>query len=247
MKSRNDICKLRLARARSRTDYIPTMSSSDNGAPVEPAVAPSPDAGPARDERAPRYQVVQDRSPHGMMIEEQAARLAAIVRSSDHAIYSTSRDDVVETWNRGAERLYGYASAEVVGQSILTIIPAQCRAEHEEMLRRVLAGNWSVESFHSVRLTKAGQLVPVSIMISPIGEPDGMVVGVAVMMPEMSGAEFYEQLVARFPDVAPRVVFVTGGAFSPSARAFLDRVANERLNKPVDAQVLRALVQRRLS
>ncbi len=186
MKSRNDICKLRLARARSRTDYIPTMSSSDNGAPVEPAVAPPPDAGPARDERAPRYQVVQDRSPHGMMIEEQAARLAAIVRSSDHAIYSTSRDDVVETWNRGAERLYGYASAEVVGQSILTIIPAQCRAEHEEMLRRVLAGNWSVESFHSVRLTKAGQLVPVSIMISPIGEPDGMVVGVAVVAQDIS-------------------------------------------------------------
>jgi CheY-like chemotaxis protein len=68
-----------------------------------------------------------------------------------------------------------------------------------------------------------------------------------LMMPEMSGVELYQQLEELFPDAAPRVVFVTGGAFSPAARAFLDRVANERLNKPVDAQVLRALVRRRIS
>jgi PAS domain S-box-containing protein len=64
-----------------------------------------------------------------------------------------------------------------------------------------------------------------------------------LMMPEMTGMDFYAEVGRRFPDLAPRVVFLTGGAFTPRAREFLDRVPNERLEKPVDVQNLLALVR----
>jgi DNA-binding NtrC family response regulator len=64
------------------------------------------------------------------------------------------------------------------------------------------------------------------------------------MMPEMSGMDFFDEVAHRFPDVAGRVVFVSGGAFTPAAKAFLDRVANERIGKPFDPQYVRAIVQR---
>lgn len=67
-----------------------------------------------------------------------------------------------------------------------------------------------------------------------------------LMMPEMSGMEFFDQLTEHFPESAARTVFVSGGAFSPSARAFLDRVTNERVQKPIDPQSMRKLVQRYL-
>jgi CheY-like chemotaxis protein len=65
-----------------------------------------------------------------------------------------------------------------------------------------------------------------------------------VMMPEMSGIELYQELQKTLPHYVERVVFVTGGAFTPNARAFLDRVPNERMEKPVNTLDLRALVQR---
>ncbi len=65
-----------------------------------------------------------------------------------------------------------------------------------------------------------------------------------LMMPEMSGMEFFDELTERFPESAARTVFVSGGAFTPAARAFLDRVTNERVEKPIDPQRMRKLVQR---
>jgi PAS domain S-box-containing protein len=117
--------------------------------------------------------------------EEQAARLAAIVQSSEHAIYSTSAAGIVQTWNKGAERLYGYTSAEMVGQPILATVPEQCRAEHEEAAARALGGG-GVDSFLTRRLTKAGAVVHVSIMLSPISDLDHRIVGTAVIARDVS-------------------------------------------------------------
>jgi PAS domain S-box-containing protein len=119
--------------------------------------------------------------------EEQAGRLAAIVRSSEHAIFSTSLEGTVETWNRGAERLYGYTSAEMVGQSILCIIPHHLRAEREAALRNRAGGSSSGgDSFEAERLTKAGAIVHVSVTVSPITDPDGRSVGTAVIARDIS-------------------------------------------------------------
>ena len=68
-----------------------------------------------------------------------------------------------------------------------------------------------------------------------------------LMMPGMSGMDFYDELTARFPDAARRVIFVSGGAFTPAAKAFLERVTNARIDKPFDPRALRALVQRQIA
>jgi len=68
-----------------------------------------------------------------------------------------------------------------------------------------------------------------------------------VMMPGMSGEELHAELARRDPEIAGRVVFITGGAFTPAARAFLDRVPNERLDKPIDPVALRAVIARRVA
>jgi DNA-binding NtrC family response regulator len=65
-----------------------------------------------------------------------------------------------------------------------------------------------------------------------------------LMMPEMSGMDLYAEIARAFPDYRERMVFITGGAFTPSAKTFLDEVANERLEKPFDPQGVRSLVQR---
>jgi PAS domain S-box-containing protein len=118
--------------------------------------------------------------------EKQAGRLAAIIRSSEHAIYSTSIEGTVETWNQGAEKLYGYTSAEIVGQSILCIIPPHLRAEREAALQHRLPGGGGVESFEAERLTKTGAVVHVSVTISPITNPDDRNVGYAVIARDIS-------------------------------------------------------------
>ena len=117
--------------------------------------------------------------------EEQAARLAAIVRSSEHAIYSTSNAGDVETWNKGAEKLYGYTSAEIVGQSILSTIPAQCRSEYDDALRRILERG-GVESFQSARTTKAGDVIHLSMMLSSIRGTGDHTIGIAVIASDVS-------------------------------------------------------------
>jgi PAS domain S-box-containing protein len=126
--------------------------------------------------------------------EVQAARLAAIVRSSEHAFYSTSETCVVETWSKGAEKLYGHTSAEMVGHSIWVTIPEQCWPEHEEALRRVLTGG-TLESFQTKCLTKAGPVVHVSIMFSPISDLDDRTVGIAIVAQDISRqVDLQEQL-----------------------------------------------------
>jgi PAS domain S-box-containing protein len=117
--------------------------------------------------------------------EVQTARLEAIVHSSEHAIYSMSNTGIVETWNSGAEKLFGYTSLEMVGRNILVTIPEERRLEHEEALRRAL-DRGGVESFQSVRATKAGLLVHVAIMLSPIRDADSRTVATAVVARDVS-------------------------------------------------------------
>ncbi len=128
--------------------------------------------------------------------EEKAARLAAIIRSSDHAIYSTSNAGIVETWNNGAENLFGYTSAEIVGRSILITVPEGQKAEREYALQRTLERG-GVESFQTLRVTKAGALVHVSVTLSAIGDAEGRTVGIAVIARDVSRqVELQERLIA---------------------------------------------------
>ncbi|HET9469591.1 MAG TPA: PAS domain-containing sensor histidine kinase, partial [Usitatibacter sp.] len=112
--------------------------------------------------------------------EQQAevaqARLAAIVASSDDAIISKTLDGTITSWNAAAERMYGYAAAEIVGSSVMRIVPPELRAEEEEILARLSAGE-RIEHFQTVRVTKGGRRLDVSITISPVRDRDGRIIG----------------------------------------------------------------------
>ncbi len=103
-------------------------------------------------------------------------RLAAIVASSDDAIVSKDLTGKILTWNRGAERIFGYTAEEAIGQSITVIIPTERLSEETEVLRRICAGD-SVEHFETVRRRKDGRLIDISLTVSPIVSASGRIVG----------------------------------------------------------------------
>jgi len=104
------------------------------------------------------------------------ARLAAIVESSDDAIISKSLDGVVQSWNQAAQRLFGYAADEMVGKSILTIIPEERRDEEREILSRLLRGE-RIDHFETDRRRKDGSLIDISLTVSPVRDSTGRIIG----------------------------------------------------------------------
>lgn len=104
------------------------------------------------------------------------SRLAAIVESSADAIVSKNLDGVITSWNRGAERLFGYTEGEAVGQHITLLIPANLRQEEATILERLLKGE-RVEHFDTVRKRKDGTTLDVSLTISPVRNREGRVIG----------------------------------------------------------------------
>src|SRR5688500_4662286 len=113
--------------------------------------------------RAPR----KDPIPLPSADDALAARLAAIVDSSDDAIVSKTLDGVITSWNRAAERLFGYTVAEAVGQHIFLIIPDDHRAEEEQVLARLRQGE-KIDHFETVRQAKDGRRIAISLTVSPI-------------------------------------------------------------------------------
>ncbi len=110
--------------------------------------------------------------------QRDAAYLAAIVESSDDAIIGKSPDGIIQTWNAGAERLFGYKPEEVVGHPMLQLVPADRQHEELQFLARLRAGD-RVVHFETVRMRKDGSPVDVSLSISPIRDRAGQVVGIS--------------------------------------------------------------------
>ena len=111
--------------------------------------------------------------------------LAAIVASSDDAIISTDLSGVVTSWNRAAERMFGYSASEMIGTPLSRIAPEAERQEEAELLRTVANGEL-VEHFETLRWRKDGTLVSVSITMSPIRDADGAVVGASKIARDVS-------------------------------------------------------------
>ena len=105
-------------------------------------------------------------------------RLAAIVEFSDDAIIVKDLNSIVTSWNRGAEKVFGYTAGEMVGTSIMRLIPADRRDEEIHILKQISSGK-SVEHFETVRQTKDGRLIDVSVTASPIKDGTGKSIGVS--------------------------------------------------------------------
>jgi len=108
--------------------------------------------------------------------EQDRQRLAAIVASSVDAIISKDLNGVLTSWNPGAEQLFGYAPAEMIGRPITLLIPARLWDEEANILKRIADGE-RIEHFETTRVRKDGRLVQVSLSISPIRNAQGSVVG----------------------------------------------------------------------
>jgi PAS domain S-box-containing protein len=108
--------------------------------------------------------------------EEAQLRLGAIVASSDDAIISKTLGGIITSWNAGAQRIFGYAVEEAVGRPITILIPADRQDEESLIIDRIRRGE-SVEHFETVRITKDARQIHVSLAISPIKNPAGLIIG----------------------------------------------------------------------
>lgn len=130
-------------------------------------------AGRRSDERS------MDTSKHaGDSVDK--SRLAAIVESSNDAIISYTHKGIIESWNQGAERLYGYTAAEAVGKPLAMLIPLGQTGEEAKILRKVRRGE-GVGHYETQRLAKHGRLVDIALTVSPIKDAHGALVGVSAV------------------------------------------------------------------
>ena len=124
-------------------------------------------------------------------IEEEMFTLAAIVESSDDAIFSRMLDGIVLSWNKGAERLYGYSATEMIGQPIHTLVPPERRQELVAIIQRLSEGQ-CIEHMETVRRRKDGTLIDVSLTISPVKDASGKIVGMSTIARDMTARKQME-------------------------------------------------------
>lgn len=127
------------------------------------------------------------------------ALLAAIVESSDDAIVSKTLEGQILSWNSGASRIFGYSSEEIIGKPITTIIPPELQEEERDILQRVRRGE-RIDHFDTIRVTKDGRRIPISLTVSPIRDPSGVIVGASKVARDISERKRVEELLRQNED-----------------------------------------------
>src|SRR6516225_7121811 len=130
----------------------------------------------------------------------QSAHLAAVVASSSDAIVSMSLEGRIQSWNAGATALYGYQADEVLGRSILLIIPGELHAEELQLLERLRAGE-RIEHFDTTRRGKDGRRLPISLTVSPIRDAKGVVIGASKIARDISERKTEFDALAKLNDL----------------------------------------------
>jgi PAS domain S-box-containing protein len=128
-------------------------------------------------------------------------RLAAIVDSSDDAIIGKDLNGIISSWNQGAERIFGYSAEEMIGTSIMRLIPLERQGEEEEILSCLRRGE-RFEHFETVRTTKEGRHLHVSLTISPIKDSNGRVVGASKIARDITDRKLSEEALREAQKVA---------------------------------------------
>src|SRR6478672_5240143 len=114
---------------------------------------------------------------HALRESEQRLRwIASIVESSDDVIISTNLDGIIISWNKGAERVFGFAAEEAIGQPITIVIPEDRHDEERQILTRIRRGE-RIERYETLRRRKHGSLIAVSLTVSSVRDAEGKIVG----------------------------------------------------------------------
>ncbi len=151
------------------------------------------------------------------LAEAMAKRLAAIVESSEDAIIGKSLDGIITSWNKGAEKLYGYTAGEVIGRSITIIAPPARKQEITSFLETLRRGE-HIQHTETIRVRKDGAFIHVSLSISPVKDEEGKVIGASSIARDITEQKKAEQELreseARFhlmADTAPVMIWMAGG------------------------------------
>jgi len=121
--------------------------------------------------------------------------LASIIQSSDDAIVSKNLDGIITSWNRGAERVFGYPAGEAIGRPITIVIPDDRPSEEREILTRIRRGE-RIDHFETIRRRRDGSLVNVSLTVSPIKDSNGKIVGASKIARDVSQQKRDQELIA---------------------------------------------------
>jgi PAS domain S-box-containing protein len=127
---------------------------------------------------------------------EKANQLAAIVQSSEDAIVGKDLNGVIISWNPGAEHIYGYREEEVLGKPVAILMPPDREDEGEEIIHSILAGH-RIEHYESVRRTRTGELLLMSLTVSPVRDADGKIVAVSTIARDITGKKRAEDAIRR--------------------------------------------------
>ncbi len=181
-----------LARIRrgERVDHFETIRVARNGHRLNISLTVSPikdDAGRI----VGASKIARDITPQRQG-EITQARLAALVDSSDDAIISKTLDGVITSWNAGAERIFGWTAAEAVGRHITLIIPDDRRAEEDEVLARIRRGE-RVDHFETIRVSRNGHRLNISLTISPIRDGTGQILGASKIARDVTERRLMEE------------------------------------------------------
>ena len=137
-----------------------------------------------------------------------SARLAAIVQSSDDAIISKDLNGVITSWNRGAEKIFGYSESEVVGKPITILIPEDRLSEEPRILERIRKGE-SIDHYETVRRRKDGTLLNISLTVSPIHDAEGRVIGASKIARDITESKAAAEAVLQARQYAEATVRTT--------------------------------------
>jgi PAS domain S-box-containing protein len=190
---------LRKLRAGERIEHFETTRMRKNGErfPISVTISPIRDAS---GNIVAASKIAHDISER-RRTEESISRLAAIVDSADDAIVGKTLNGIVTSWNKAAERIFGYTAEEMIGQSILRLIPEGLYYEEDEILRKLRAGE-RIEHYETTRKKKSGELFQVSVTISPIIDHSGKVIGASKIARDISDKKRVEQLLIQSEKLA---------------------------------------------
>jgi PAS domain S-box-containing protein len=169
--------------------------------------------------------------------EEIRVRYAAIVESSDDAIVAKNLDGVISAWNAAAERMFGYTEHEAIGQPITMIIPPELHDEERDILRRLRAGE-RVAHYETVRVTKAGERIDVSLTISPLRDRAGRIIGCSKIARDITKAKQAEAVVRQSEQRLAREV-----ARAKTLQTISSRLIAESTPESLYAQILGAAME----
>ena len=131
--------------------------------------------------------------------DEKTAMLAAIIATSDDTILSKSLNGIIKSWNKSAERMFGYTEQEIIGRHISAIIPPS-RIKEEEYIIGEIAQGKQVEHFETVRVTKSGTEITLSISVSPVKDSNGKIIGASKIARDISVQKLAEETSKRYTD-----------------------------------------------